>query len=348
MGILFTVTEMRYPFASKLIAEIAPEMGITVELEPEYEFAGELLFPDGRRHLFRNTNFNINPAGSTEIARDKGYTSYFLRKHGFRVPESRTFYSEALNRNLKPGRRRGVEEAVTYAQELGFPVYIKPNNMSQGRLVAKAYEPADIRKMAAAIFERVPVLIVEAACPGRDYRIVVLGDAIISAYERIPLSIVGDGRRSIEQLLDTAKDELAGLGRPNSEIDLLDPRIDDTLKRTGLTRKSVLEPGRKAALLEIANLSTGGSSIDVSEVIHPSSAELAVRATSALGLRLAGVDLLCEDISREISTQTWHIIELNPAPGLDNYSSLGVQAAERVRSLYRRILRYLAEDRSLG
>jgi hypothetical protein len=54
---------MRYPFASLLIEEVAPTLGIKVELEPEYGFAGELIFPDGRRHLFRNTNFNVNPAG---------------------------------------------------------------------------------------------------------------------------------------------------------------------------------------------------------------------------------------------------------------------------------------------
>src|SRR2546426_2961369 len=107
---------MRYPFASKLIEELGPTMGVSVELEPEYEFAGELVFPSGKRHLFRNTNFNVNPAGSTEIAKDKGYTSYFLRKHGFRVPTGRAFFSEKLNANLPVGRRRNIDDAVRFAE----------------------------------------------------------------------------------------------------------------------------------------------------------------------------------------------------------------------------------------
>src|ERR1044072_1676385 len=158
-----------------LIAEIAPALGIRVELEPEYKFAGELVFPDGRRHLFRNTNFNVNPAGSTEIAKDKGYTSFFLRKHGLNVPRNGTFFSEKLNANLPVGHRRGIGEAIEFAGQIGFPVFVKPNNLSQGALVTKAYLPSDIAEVAVRIFERTDVLLIEKACPGRDYRIVVLG-----------------------------------------------------------------------------------------------------------------------------------------------------------------------------
>jgi hypothetical protein len=86
---------MKHPFASQILSKVAPSLGIKVELEPEYGFVGELIFPDGRRHLFRSTNFNLNPAGSTEIARDKQYTSYFLQKFGFNVPKSKAFFQIA-------------------------------------------------------------------------------------------------------------------------------------------------------------------------------------------------------------------------------------------------------------
>src|SRR5947199_5620486 len=118
-----------------LIAEIAPAMGIAVELEPEYKYAGELIFPGGKRHLFRNTNFNVNPAGAAELAKDKGYTSFFLRKHGLNAPINKAFFSEKLNANLPVERRRGIREAIEFAEELGFPVFVKPNNLSQGALV---------------------------------------------------------------------------------------------------------------------------------------------------------------------------------------------------------------------
>jgi D-alanine-D-alanine ligase-like ATP-grasp enzyme len=333
---------MRYPFASKLIAEIGPSMGIRVELEPEYQFAGELVFPNGRRHLFRNTNFNVNPAGSTEIAKDKGYTSYFLRKHGFKVPTNRAFFSRKLNANLSPEGRRGLDEAILYAALLGFPVFVKPNNLSQGAYVTKVYGPAEISRVANEIFKRTDVLLVEEVCPGRDYRIVVLGDSIISAYERIPLRVIGDGICTIGELLALARSRLAVQGRPNSEIDPFDPRIDLTLTRLGLQRSSLLGAEQGLSLLDNANLSTGGTSVDVTDTIHASFSSLAIAATEALGLRLAGVDILCENLTADVAEQTWNIIEVNAAPGLDNYSALGDEEAQRVKGLYRRILAYLS------
>lgn len=334
---------MRYPFASMLIAEIGPSMGISVELEPEYQFAGELVFPNGRRHLFRNTNFNVNPAGSTEIAKDKGYTSFFLRKHGFRVPGSKAFFSEKLNANLPEMRRRGLKDAIEYAKEIGLPVFVKPNSLSQGAFVTKAYSPDDIAFTAHQIFERADVLLIEECCTGRDYRIVVFDKKIISAYERIPLSVVGDAKNTIEQLIQISKDELEHLGRPNSEIDPLDPRIDGKLSEAGKSRSTIPLFGEKVILLDNANLSTGGTSVDVTDCIHSSFAKIALKATKTLGLQLCGVDILADDITKDASTQAWNIIELNAAPGLDNYSSLGYEQAERVKGLYRQILEYLAE-----
>jgi D-alanine-D-alanine ligase-like ATP-grasp enzyme len=335
---------MRYPFASRIIEEVGPSMGIRVELEPEHGFAGELVFPNGRRHLFRNTNFNVNPAGSTEIAKDKAYTSHFLRKHGFHVPEGRTFFADKLNAHLPPGKRRGVRDAIDYALTLGLPVFVKPNNLSQGACVTKIHDAADLPAVAEEIFRRTTVMLVEQACPGRDYRVVVLGDRIISVYERVPLSVTGNGVHTIDELLVQAQQDLERQGRPNSEIDTTDPRIDLKLRALGLHRATVLQAGEHRFLLDNANLSTGGMSVDVTDAIHPSFADIAIRAMHALGLRLAGVDVLCDDIGSAAEGQTWNIIEINAAPGLDNYASLGEEQAERVRDLYRRILGFLADQ----
>jgi len=333
---------MRFPFASLLIAEIAPPLGIRVELEPEFKFAGELIFPNGRRRVFRNTNFNINPAGSAEIAKDKGYTKFFLRKAGINVPQGQAFFSDVLNANLPAANRRGLAEAVSYAFERGYPVYVKPNNLSQGRLVAKVYSESRLVELASAILQKTPVFLVEEPCVGRDYRVVVLGGNVISAYERIPLAVLGDGVLSVDGLLQTAKRKLGESGRPNSEIDLADVRIDIKLESEGLTRDSVIAKGRKIWLLDNANLSTGGNSVDVTDNIHPGFGELAVKACQVLGLRFAGIDFICADLSAEPGRQTWSVIEVNAAPGLDNYAALGEEQAGRVRNLYQAILEFLA------
>jgi len=333
---------MRYPFASMLIADIAPSMGISVELEPEYKFAGELVFADGRRHLFRNTNFNVNPAGSTEIAKDKAYTSYFLRKHGFKVPDNKAFFSDKLNNNLPEERRRGRNSAIQYAVAMGLPVFVKPNNLSQGAFVTKAHSIEEIERVAKQIFEKTNVLLIEEFCAGHDYRIVVLGDAIISAYQRVPLSVVGDGKHTIDQLLEFERDKLKSLGRPNSEINPSDPRIDSKLLVLGKSKSSIPFLGENLTLMDSANLSTGGTSVDITDSIHTSFSEIAIKATKALGLKLCGVDIITNDLAHDASNQGWHIIEMNAAPGLDNYASIGIAQQERVKSLYRQILEHLA------
>ena len=333
---------MRYPFASLLIEEVAPTLGIKVELEPEYGFAGELIFPDGRRHLFRNTNFNVNPAGSTEIAKDKSYTNYFLRKHGFHVPNGMTFFSERLNANIPKGKQRGLAEALAYASRVGLPLFAKPNNLSQGAFVTKVHTLQELTAVSTSIFERTDVMLVEEPCPGDDYRIVVLGEEVISAYKRIPLRVTGNGHDSITALLRIAHETLPNQGRPNSEIDTTDYRIDIKLRSIGQDRDWVPPFGEVVQLLDNANLSTGGTSVDVTDSVHPDFANLAVRAAKTLGLTLCGVDILADNIGATYLDQNCTIIELNAAPGLDNYSALGPIQAERVRGLYQKILAYLS------
>jgi D-alanine-D-alanine ligase-like ATP-grasp enzyme len=329
---------MRYPFASRIIEKIAPALGIKVELEPEFGFAGELILPNGRRHLFKNTNFNINPAGSHDIAKDKAYTKFFLQKHGFKVPQGKTFFSEKLNRNIESKNQRSAEKARDYAQSIGYPVFIKPNHLSQGELVCKAYNNADLLNFAQQIFEVDHVLLVEQTCIGADYRVVVLDDQVISAYERCPLSVEGDSVHTINELLQLAKSGLQHQNRPNSEIQVDDQRIDVRLRELGITRTTVLAKGHKEWLLDNANLSTGGSSVDVTETIHPSFKKIAIDATAAMGLRLAGVDILCPNLANDAQEQPWVIIEMNASPGLDNYAALGAKQQARVEDLYRKIL----------
>lgn len=334
---------MRAAFAADLIAQVGAELGLRVELEPEFGFVGEVIFPNGKRHLFRNANFNVNPAGSVEIAKDKSYTCYFLGKAGFQVPQGKAFFSDALNKNLPPAKRRGMDEALRYAQTIGFPVYVKPNNLSQGVLVAKATNEAELLDAAQRILKKTHVMLVEHACVGRDYRVVVLGQDVISAYERIPLGICGDGHSTVQQLLCAARDALPGQGRPNAEIDVDDYRIDVLLARRGATRASVPALGEQWGLLDNANLSSGGTSVDVTSQVHASFNTLAVQSAAALGLTLAGVDFICADITRPAAEQAWVILEVNGAPGLDNYAALGTEQAQRVRTLYRRILQHLAQ-----
>jgi D-alanine-D-alanine ligase-like ATP-grasp enzyme len=332
---------MKTPFVTEILKKIAPKVGADLLIEPEYGFVGQVTFKSGKKMLFRGSNFNVNRLGSVEIARDKGYASFFLRSFGYKTPEGQTFFSEKLCQNLII--KRTIDDGFTYAQQLGFPVILKPNNRSQGMLVTKVYTKRDYYRVARQIFKKSGVLLVQKYYAGRDYRVVVLDDEVISAYERIPLVISGNGQSSIRDLLKHKQDLFLESGR-DTVIGVDDFRIKLKLRRQKLSLDSILPNGKSVYLLDNANLSTGGDALDVTDNLHPSFRELAIRITKDMGLRLCGVDILADDIT--LPLKDYIIIEINGAPGLDNYASMGQAQAKVVESLYLKVLRALENDNS--
>jgi D-alanine-D-alanine ligase-like ATP-grasp enzyme len=324
------------PYASKLIAEIAPEIGATVWLEPDYWFVGEIRFSNGKKHLFRNTNFNVNPLWSIEIVKDKWYCSQFLRRYGYQVAESKTFFRDDLNRHLSI--QRNIEDGWKYAKSLWLPVILKPNNLSKGAWVQRVDSEKEYFIAARAIQELSRVMLIEKMHAGQDYRVVVFQDEVISAYTRIPLEIIGDGVLSIEELLQRKQVYFIQTGR-DTRINTSDPRIQRKLEKQGLWIQSIPSKWRTISLLDNANLSCWGESIDVSNVIHPDFVELAVKITKDMGLKLCWVDFMTKDISKPLSENSdYIIIELNGAPWLDNYLCSWAEQETIVRSLYKKIL----------
>src|SRR5690606_9867353 len=137
------------------------------------------------------------------------------------------------------------------------------------------------------------IMIVEKQVLGTDYRLVVLDNKVISAYARISLAVVGDGRATITTLLK-CKDQQFKRDKRDTHIPVTDPRITEKLKRSGLTFDSIPKKGERIQLLDNANLSTGGESIDVTSQVHPDFKRLAVKLTKDMGLRLCGVDLMVD------------------------------------------------------
>lgn len=333
-------------YAFEMISKIAPTLGIRLELEPVHNYTGEMVFPNGTRTLILGRNFNINPAASFEIAKDKGYTSYFLKKKGFNVPEGRAFLSASLNKKLEPQKRADLTEAAAYAQKLGYPVYIKPNNLSQGRLVTKVHDEKSLKAVAGKIFRLTDILLIEKPCVGKDYRIVVLGDKVISAYERQHAHVVGDGKSTIAQLIQKKRAEFAKADRDADELPLHDFRVKETLSLKGLSLKSILKSGEKLQLLNNSNLSTGGTSIELTANTHPSFVKMAVKAAQALNLEFCGIDVIAQDITKTLKGQKWWIIEVNSNSQLNNCADSGMPQQKRMEGIYRLILKYLIKKHS--
>lgn len=325
---------VRPTFVSEILLRVAPRIGATIELEPIYGFVGEITFKSGKKVLYKDRNFNVNPQGSSEIARDKAYSSYFLRRFGYSVPRETQVFSDRLNRNVDT--ERTMEDGYAFAKNIGLPVIVKPNNLSQGTLVTKVYDKREYKATVKQILRRTSIAIVQEYVPGRDYRVVVLGNEVISAYERTPLRVTGDGTSTVAELLIAKQLHFNSIGRETT-VPIDDNRIEKKLKRQGLSLDSIPMADTTLDLLDAANLSTGGDALDVTSTIHQSVRDLAVSVARDMGLMLCGVDLITEVPLTDRLGQ-YYVIEVNSAPGLDNYAALGAEQMNVVDELYLKVL----------
>lgn len=322
---------MKSSFVIPLFERFAREKGVEILIEPIYRFVAQITLTDGRKRYVSTHIDRINGAGATEIARDKTYTLYFLQQMGYSVPEGRAFFSQGYADFL--GSDQEARAAWDYAKEIGLPVIIKPNSKSQGRGVWNIYSEQEFH---AAVHDQdwVDIYRVERYCAGRDYRIVIYDGELVCVYERVPLSICGDGQATIRELIGQ-KQSLFQEQQRSVSIDLADRRVVWSLKRNVLSLDSILESGRVFMLLGNANLSSGGDVKDVTNILHSSYIERAKKCAHDMGLRLCGLDMLIDGDAREEHPYT--ILEVNAGPGLAHYASLGPLQYKKIEKMYRSI-----------
>jgi cyanophycin synthetase len=220
------------------------------------------------------------------------------------------------------GAATTAAEAVHLLNVLGAPVVVKPRCGRQGEHVTLRLTSS------AAVIEAFHAaggdVVVERHLKGRDYRVLVVAGEIAAAAERIPAHVVGDGELSIGALIEQANaDPRRGAGHSRVLTRL---RIDDVatavLDRQGCTPGTVPAPGRQVWLRDNANLSTGGTSRDVTDQMHPDVSRLCLRIAGLAGLDVAGIDLRLPDIGDPLPPTgdpddvTAGVIEINAGPGL--------------------------------
>jgi D-alanine-D-alanine ligase-like ATP-grasp enzyme len=326
----------------RLLQKIAPRIEATVIMEPKWEIVGQITFKSGRHSYFRYNTLDLNPMGASEIARDKDYSNFFMKAMGYpTVPGSKTFFSNEWGQAIG-SPHRNIDAAYRHARKLGFPVIVKPNSGSQGVGVSLVHNKREFYNAVRTMFKRDRIVLVQQPVRGKDYRLVVLDKKIISAYERIPLNVVGDGKSTIGRLLKTKQKQFVASSR-DTQIKTDDPRIAIKLKHQGLNFRSILAKGQKVYLLDNANLSTGGDSLDVTDKAHPAFRKLAIKLTCDMGLRLCGVDLMIESDITQKPGAYW-VLEINSAPGLDHYARIGKAQEEIVESLYLEVLKHLEQQ----
>ena len=328
---------MKENLVARTLKKIAPRIGAKVILEPVWGKVGQIVFKSGRKRYFRHSTLDLNRVGASDIARDKDYAKFFMQRMGYPIIQGKAFCSKKWAAAI--GSRQSEMAAYRYARRIGWPVIVKPNGSSQGRFVAKVESRRDFEAVFRAASRADNMILVERYTEGRDYRIVVLDDRVISAYERIPLSVIGDGKTFIRNLLVKRQSMFKRTGR-DTVIKVDDSRIKRKLLRGGFSFDYSPEVGERVFLLDNANLSSGGDSVDVTQVISEGFKSLAVQLTRDMGLRLCGVDLITQtDIGKTPVPGKYWIIEINAAPGFDHYASIGKEQQVVVEDLYLQVLK---------
>src|SRR5687768_931100 len=241
---------------------------------------------------------------AVELASDKEETNRLLANLGLPVPHQRLVQS--------------ADAAVGAAERVGFPVVVKPYNANHGRGISIHLTDAEqVRLAFTAAREHSRSVIVESFVTGFDHRLLVVNGTLVAVSQRIPGHVVGDGTSTIEQLTDRVNDDpRRGIGHEKVLTRLeFDRQAELLLQKMGYTRETVPAPGEKVFLRSTGNLSTGGTAIDMTDVIHPDNVEMAVRAVEAIGLDVGGVDFLTSDITRSYKEIGGAIVEVNAAPG---------------------------------
>jgi cyanophycin synthetase len=243
---------------------------------------------------------------AVDIASDKNLTNRLLDSAGLPVPKSEVVFS--------------AEATLAAARRVGLPCVVKPLDGNHGRGVHLNLRTDDQIRAAfegARRESRSGDLVVETFVTGNDYRCLVIGGKVAAIAERVPASVVGDGRQTVRQLVDqTNVDPRRGIGH---EKVLTRIKVDDAaealVQAQGYELDGVPPKGERVKLALTGNMSTGGTSIDRTLEAHPDNVEIAEMAARVVGLDVAGIDFICPDITVPVRETGGAIVEVNAAPG---------------------------------
>ncbi len=210
------------------------------------------------------------------------------------------------------------EDLERTINRIGFPIVIKPLDGNHGKGAS-----INVNTMQEAIeglhhakkYSR--KVIVERFIKGFDFRVLVIDNRVVAAAQRVPAHITGDGKHTIAGLIDIEnKDPRRGYGHENVLTEIsIDRDTLDLLEKMNYTLDTVPEKDETVYLKSTANLSTGGTSIDVTDMMHPENIFLAERISRIIGLDICGIDIMASNLTQSLKENGGVVLEVNAAPG---------------------------------
>jgi len=211
-----------------------------------------------------------------------------------------------------------IDDVYAALKSVGFPLVFKPLDGNHGKgatINVKTEEEAVAAFHYAKEYSR--RIIVERFITGHDFRVLVIDHKMVAAALRVPAHITGDGEHTVQQLIDKEnEDPRRGYGHENVLTEItVDRDTEDLLEKKGYTLETVAPKGEIVYLKSTANLSTGGTSIDVTDQVHPQNVFNCERISRIVGLDICGIDIMAENLTEPLTENGGVVLEVNAAPG---------------------------------
>jgi cyanophycin synthetase len=256
------------------------------------------------------TTFDPDSHLDSDFTTRKDDCKAFLDTLGFPVPQGDIVYS--------------FEEALRVVDRIGFPVAVKPVVGHKGiGVTADVQTEKDLQHAFDRAVQAVPPdqpssIIIEQSISGKDYRLLCVNGRFVAATERRPACVTGDGKSTIDELIDRENRSAARSDTPTSPMGQVqrDDAMHLYLEEQGLSLDTVLDPDETVYLRKVANLSAGGISIDATRAIHPDNLILAQDVAQHFRLTCLGIDVITADLGRSWKDGNFSILEINSAPGI--------------------------------
>jgi len=298
-------------FNSQLLIEEMVKRGISVTILPETDIIKAQF--GSRIEYIDQTDTRLMPVTLRSILDDKWKTKGLLKNLGFPVIQGQAF---------KP---LDIELAKNYAKELGFPVVIKPLICSHGHMVRMNIDDEDefkaiFSQLSEEIYHQQNIL-VEEQIQASEFRLTATRNGFFAVVHRIPPSVIGDGKKSLNVLIDIInKSRLSN--RVNCLCDIwIDPEAKRYLAKKGIDLSYIPKKGERVFVRSNSNVSSGGDCLDVTDIVHPFYKDEVFRLMDALpDLPYVGADILTEDITEK---GPYVFCELNAAPGISLHTHPG-------------------------
>lgn len=294
--------------STQIMIEESLKRGIHVEIIDQKENLIRLEKEGKVEYIQQATKTSADSYIVVLLMENKQVTKLLLKEQKMNVPHGVVIHSQ--------------EEAVqAYNEFEGLEIVVKPNSTNFGQGVVILDENRKVEDFKKAVDYALALdstVLIEEFFKGKEYRFLVIGDELAAVVHRVPANVVGDGKHTIEELVEIKnRNPLRGKGyvTPLEKIQLGVVEEDFLLKQN-LTEKSILDKDVTVYLRENSNVSTGGDTIDYTDEMHPGYKEIAIKAAKALNAKICGIDIILKDYKEAPTEDNYCIIELNFNPAL--------------------------------